>query len=258
VSMRAASPLSVRGSKEPAKLRNGNSDGRADRGVEFLARPWHTAILVLVMVAVAVTGTLLSLGTTVAHPRTDQGSRIASIYVPMLAVQWGLLVYVCRVGRPHSALFFLLGQRWATVRRAITDITLAASACALIEASEYLFMRLHDGARSTAVVRILPDGGSERLAWVLVAVSVGFCEEVVYRGYLQVQLTAFTRSATVAVVLQAILFGMAHGEQGLGPALRVSVYGLVLGLLAAWRGSLLPGILCHVAIDLASGLIGSG
>jgi membrane protease YdiL (CAAX protease family) len=234
-----------------------SSDRDADRSAEVIAPRWHTAALILVMVAVAIPGTLLSLGTAVAPPRTDQGSRIVSAYVPMLAVQWGLLVYVCRVGRSRSALFFLLGQRWATVRRAITDVALAMSASALIEASESLFMRLHDGARSAAVVRILPQGGSERLAWVLVAVSVGFCEEVVYRGYLQVQLTAFTRSATVAAVLQAILFGMAHAEQGLGPALRLSVYGLGLGLLASWRRSLVPGILCHIAIDLASGLIGS-
>jgi membrane protease YdiL (CAAX protease family) len=35
----------------------------------------------------------------------------------------------------------------------------------------------------------------------------------------------------------------------------MGVYGLALGLLAAWRGSLLPGIICHVAIDLASGVV---
>jgi membrane protease YdiL (CAAX protease family) len=236
----------------------GSGDGKADRGVRVMAPPWHTAILILVMVAVAVTGAWLSRGTAVVQERAGEGSRIISVYVPMLAVQWGLLAYACRIGRSSGVLSFLLGQRWATARRAIADLSLAAAACVLIEASEFLFARLHDGARTAAVVRILPYGGAERLVWILVAMSVGFCEEVVYRGYLQTQLTAFTRSATVAVAIQAILFGMAHGEQGLGPALRVSAYGLVFGLLAERRRSLLPGILCHIAIDLASGFIGSG
>ncbi len=37
--------------------------------------------------------------------------------------------------------------------------------------------------------------------------------------------------------------------------IRLAAYGLALGALARWRRSLLPGILCHVAIDLASGLL---
>ncbi|HEX7668488.1 MAG TPA: CPBP family intramembrane glutamic endopeptidase, partial [Polyangiaceae bacterium] len=77
---------------------------------------------------------------------------------------------------------------------------------------------------------------------------------VVYRGYLRTQLAAFTRSMPLAVVLQGLLFGIAHGEQGLAIATRVAVYGVGLGGLAAWRRSLLPGILCHVALDLTSGL----
>jgi hypothetical protein len=86
-------------------------------------------------------------------------------------------------------------------------------------------------------------------------VTVGVCEEVVYRGYLQTQLAAFTGRAGLAVVLQAALFGMAHGEQGLAVVVRFTLYGVVFGALARWRRSLLPGIAAHIGIDLASGLL---
>jgi membrane protease YdiL (CAAX protease family) len=109
--------------------------------------------------------------------------------------------------------------------------------------------------RNAAIAQLLPSTEAERLTWLVVAVSVGFCEEVVYRGYLQTQLAAFTRSRTLGVALQAALFGIAHLEQGPASALRIGAYGLVLGVLASARGSLLPGMLCHIGIDLASGLL---
>jgi uncharacterized protein len=90
---------------------------------------------------------------------------------------------------------------------------------------------------------------------VIVAASVGFGEELVFRGYLQTQLTAFTGSAGVGIVLQAVLFGIVHAEQGATTAARLAVYGLAFGALARWRRSLLPGIACHAWTDVASGLL---
>lgn len=228
-----------------------------DLDADVLAPPWHTGALMVVMVAVAVTGTLLSSrGVSTARSPVDISSRFVAVYLPMLLVQWSLLVYVCRVGRSRNALPLLLGKRRTSARRAFSDIALALLGWGLIEGAELLFARLFGIDRNSGVLRLLPTGDYERLAWILVSVSVGFCEEVVYRGYLQTQLKAFTRSPVLGVTLQALLFGMAHGEQGLAAATRLALYGFALGGLAAWRGSLLPGIICHIGIDLASGFVG--
>jgi len=37
--------------------------------------------------------------------------------------------------------------------------------------------------------------------------------------------------------LQAVLFGVSHGYQGLGPCLGITAYGLLFGLLAEGRKS---------------------
>ena len=100
---------------------------------------------------------------------------------------------------------------------------------------------------------MLPHTWTERVAWGLVSLCVGVSEEVVYRGYLQTQLAAFTGHARVAMVLQAVLFGIAHGEQGASAVARLAIYGLAFGALARFRRSLLPGIACHVWTNLASG-----
>lgn len=219
----------------------------------------HTLALVAVMLAVAISGSLLQhLGGPPAARIVDRdplAARIESQYLPLLVVNAGLVLYVVRLFRPRSALPELLGRRWRTATEAFFDLLHASLAFVLICAIEVLSRPLFAG-RNAAVSALLPSTGAERLTWLLVASVVGFCEEVVYRGYLQTQLGAMTRSPVLGLSLQAVLFGLAHLEQGPGAAVRIGVYGLILGLLARKRGSLLPGIVCHIGIDAMSAFLG--
>jgi membrane protease YdiL (CAAX protease family) len=101
---------------------------------------------------------------------------------------------------------------------------------------------------------LLPNGPLESLLWVGVAIMAGVCEEVVYRGYLQPQLWALSGSLPLSIALQALIFGVAHVYQGWRPTIITAVYGLVFGLLAAWRKSIVPGAIAHSIVDLIAGL----
>lgn len=219
-----------------------------------LAPRWHTAMLVALMLAVAISGTLLQRhGALQGAAAPTVGSRILAQYLPILSVNWGLVLYVSRLFRTRNALPDLLGQRWQNWPRAAVDLTLALAACLVILMLQGLYARHFGVGRSAAVAALLPSTEAERLIWVLVALSVGFCEEVVFRGYLQTQLAAFTGSASAGLALQALLFGIAHAEQGWPMALCIAGYGVVFGVLTRVRGSLWPGIASHIAIDLLSG-----
>jgi hypothetical protein len=220
---------------------------------------WHTLALVGLILAVAVTGTLLAPATnaevSVRVERAAGSARMVAQYLPLLLVNSGLLLYVSRLFRARSVLPELLGRRWQSVSRAGADLTLALGLGLFIGLLETLWVYHYGVRRNAAAVALLPHTASERLAWVFVAVTVGFCEEVVYRGYLQRQLAALSGSRGVGLVLQALLFGIAHADQGGPAALRLAVYGLLLGALARFRHSLLPGITCHIALDLAAGFL---
>ncbi|HEY1955135.1 MAG TPA: CPBP family intramembrane glutamic endopeptidase [Polyangiaceae bacterium] len=203
----------------------------ANRLPRLVAPWWHTAALVLVIVSVAVVGSLSS-------PGLPPSSRIAAVYVPTIIVQIALVYWVSRAFRSRSVLRELVG------RAVLLDVPIALALAALVIAVELVF-----GSANGSALTILPRTGPERLVWILLAVSVGFAEELVYRGYLVVQLRAFTRSTAAAVVLQALLFAIAHANQGAGAMLRFACYALVFGVVAVRRGSLVPTILCHVAID---------
>jgi membrane protease YdiL (CAAX protease family) len=209
-------------------------------------------VLVSLYLAVALTGLFI------AHVRAPNelaiaGNRVLRVYAPMAGVQLMLVGYVSRVARPEGTLTALMGAPWSTPRRAAEDLAIAVAGWIALTAIEVAWSRLVPNARvgSSAV---LPITAGERLAWIAVASSVAFGEEVVFRGYLQTQFAARLGDRRVAIMLQAALFGLAHAEQGFAAALRIALYGVGLGAIAQWRRSLRPCIACHALTDLASGL----
>ena len=84
--------------------------------------------------------------------------------------------------------------------------------------------------------------------------SAGFCEEFVFRGYLQRQFTAWLGSPWIALSLQALLFGVSHGYQGFLACAHITLYGVLFGLLALWRRSLRPGMIAHAMTDILAGI----
>lgn len=227
-------------------------DDRANVGRPSAVPAWHPLALVGLVLLVSSTGILLS----ASHHEVAgvPGPRIVGAYVPMLFVSWGLLLYVCRVGRARFEFTELAGLRAYTPARAAGDVALALTAALVILGGEALWHAAFENARSAAVELLLPSTPAERAVWCVVAVSVGVSEEVVYRGYLATELARFTSSSSAGVLGQALLFAFAHADQGAGTALRFFCYAAGLGALARVRRSLMPGILAHVGLDLLAGL----
>ena len=112
----------------------------------------------------------------------------------------------------------------------------------------------HGEAASNPLLPAVPSGVTEILLWVGLSISAGICEETVFRGYLQRQLAALSGSTVVAILGQAIVFGAAHGYEGVGSVVRIVVYGLATGILAQWRRNIRAGVLAHAAWDMLAGL----
>jgi len=102
---------------------------------------------------------------------------------------------------------------------------------------------------------LLPHSTTEKAIWLVLAASAGFCEEFVYRGYLQQQFFRWTGRVYIGVVLQAVMYGVAHAALPWKLMVLVTCLGLLLGGVAAWRKSLVPGMLLHVSFDILAGLL---
>lgn len=188
------------------------------------------------------------------QPAPAHGSSRVPLYIGLIAVELLLVSFVAAGVRGHGGkLLDVFGRRWRTGGDGVVDVLLAMGTVALLRLCApalYFFL----GRWSSNTGFLLPEGFAESAVWIAVSITAGICEEVVYRGYLQRQLWCLTGILPSALVLQALVFGLGHIYQGWRPAIVTAIYGLVFGLLAAWRRSVVPGAIAHTAIDLIGGL----
>jgi membrane protease YdiL (CAAX protease family) len=102
---------------------------------------------------------------------------------------------------------------------------------------------------------LAPANGLEIAAWGALCIVVGFSEELVFRGYLQSQGIALLHRVPLGVLLSAIVFGFAHGYQGLRGMCLIGAFGAMFSIITLMRRSLFPGIVAHAWHDFLMGLL---
>ena len=102
---------------------------------------------------------------------------------------------------------------------------------------------------------LVPSTRLELAVWFLLSATAGFCEEFIFRGYLQLQFAALTRSMFLGALLSAAIFGASHGYEGGARMLLIGIFGFMFGMLAWWRRSLRAGMIAHAWHDALSGAI---
>ena len=105
------------------------------------------------------------------------------------------------------------------------------------------------------LVLLAPHTPSELAWWAAVSLSAGFCEELIFRGYL---IWAFqpTFGLWGAAIFSLFVFAAAHAYQGAKNALVAGLIGGVLTLVVLISGSLWPAIALHALVDFGQNLIG--
>lgn len=215
-----------------------------------LASRRHLTRLLLIIGAVALAGFLQS---RAAHGAPALTSRLP-LYLSIIVLQ---ILLVRFVARGLQAFSFSLRVLIAPTRRGalplVVDVLAAVATVVLLrEGTAVLHGVLGSGPGQTAF--LLPHSTTEMVLWVAVSVVSAVGEELVYRGYLQKQFWALTGNLPLAILLQAAVFAAIHVYQGPFAAGVIVFYGAMFGLLAAWRGSLIAGMLAHAAIDILGGL----
>ncbi len=98
---------------------------------------------------------------------------------------------------------------------------------------------------------LLPQGPVERLTFAAIALTAGFCEEILYRGFLlHVFRADLHLPALSAAIVAVVAFGVAHTYQGLRGIAASAVLGAIFMAAYLMTRSLWPPILLHAFIDL--------
>jgi uncharacterized protein len=216
----------------------------------LIASPWHTLAMLVVILIIAFRGKLHA-----DQIRTIVNLDRISLYEHTILFEWLVLgLVLAGVWLHGSSLLTVLGNRWHSVSQFFQDIGIGL----LFLIASILITSIigpPSGADDKVTQFLLPHGGIERGFWIALSITAGFCEEAVYRGYLQKQFMALTRNAPAGIVLSALVFGAAHSYQGFSRAALIAAMGVMGGILAHWRRSVRPGMIAHALQDILGGFI---
>jgi membrane protease YdiL (CAAX protease family) len=115
--------------------------------------------------------------------------------------------------------------------------------------------RLHSTFHRETLKDLLPQNLSELAFWILLSITAGFCEEFVFRGYLQQQLSKWFPSLPVGIAVSATIFGCMHFYQGGAAVLQLTALGTLYGIVAVRRGNLRGVMVAHALQDVTVGVI---
>ena len=103
---------------------------------------------------------------------------------------------------------------------------------------------------SAVLHAMLPNTLPQLAVWFLLSLTAGVCEELIFRGYLQQQFTAWTGRPMFSVVLAGIIFGSIHLYEGAAAILPIAALGMVYGFVVLhFRGDLRAVIVAHTLQD---------
>ena len=228
----------------------------APRERELIAPLWHTIALVAFLL-------VFSLGGAKQQHTAAKHAGLVYFYLITMAFEWIVVAYIVwGLRRRHKlGLSDLIGGRWSTPEAALLDVATAVgfwivSAAVLVGLA--VLMGMANPAKTSEMKKqidfLIPHSTLEVIVWLIVAATAGFCEEVIYRGYLQRQIGALAGSIWIGIVVQGIIFGASHGYEGPQRMLLIAVYGCMFGILAYWRKSLRPGMMAHFMQDSIAGI----
>jgi membrane protease YdiL (CAAX protease family) len=101
----------------------------------------------------------------------------------------------------------------------------------------------------------LPHTARDERWFLALCVTAGFCEELLYRGYL-VWFFAPWLGRMGAMAFAVAIFGVSHAYQGRKGAIRATIAGAVMAAIVLATDSLIPAMIVHGLIDVGGGTVG--
>ena len=232
----------------PPEIQSSNS-----RSKQLLAPWWHTVVLIALLLLASVNG---------MRGKEPLGTSKVRQYLWTMGWEWMLASFVWLGTRKRIRLRDLIGGRWATADDFFLDVVYAGTfwiCAAIVLVIGAKLMHLDQAGKIEAMRKQLgfltPGSNLELAVWFGVSVTAGFCEEIIFRGYLQRQFAAIADSMLLGVLFSAVVFGASHGYEGAARMILIGIYGLMFGLLAWWRKSLRTGMMAHAWHDALSGAL---
>jgi membrane protease YdiL (CAAX protease family) len=195
------------------------------------------------------TGTLSFYGIPLQSPEHTRG--ILNLCLVLIVFLWTCFaiafIGIRRTGK--IAWQGVIGGRWDRWQSILSDLGIAMGTLVLMgvigNVSNVVFGPLQQD--SPTFRAMVAQNFIEAVAFLASALTAGFVEEFIFRGYLQRQFQALCGSTVIASVLQISVFTFGHFYQGWLRLVPVLLIATLLTSVALWRKNLIPGMIAHGA-----------
>src|ERR1700691_3324570 len=192
-------------------------------------------------------------------PETTKRGRL-HLYASTVVFQWFAVLVILWRTNAHR---ITLGRMGLGLPKPALTAVVSIVLAALVLANQLLSLRrlsTHpaeaQGALPQLARKIFPQDSEERLWFLAVVVTVAFCEELIFRGFIQHVFENWSGGVILAGILgSAGIFGVAHLYQGRRGLITTFVVGMLFALIRAWTGSLLAPLIAHFVADITAGLL---
>ncbi|MEJ2614417.1 MAG: type II CAAX endopeptidase family protein [Ignavibacteriaceae bacterium] len=223
---------------------------------DHIASIKHTVIMLLILISFSISGLI----SNTSSDNTISSNFKIILYSATAVGEWALLYYMW-IGIKKTkkiSLKNLIAGKY-NVEFGLNDILKGFAFWIIAGIILYLVKYLLGlPLISNTNHNLLPQNYLEYTLFFILSLSAGFCEEIIYRGYFQKQFSSIFKNKWIAILLQGFLFGFSHGYQGIKYMVLISVFGVLLGLLAAYVKNLKPGMIAHSWENIFSGIILQG
>jgi membrane protease YdiL (CAAX protease family) len=192
-------------------------------------------------------------------PQTTKMDRLA-LYASTVAFQWTAAGVIFWRARKHGISATELGVAIPS----ILLVTVISIALASLVFANQIFSLRRIAARPAEVrgpvpqlaLKIFPQDNVERFAFLGLVSTVAFCEELIYRGFVQRVFQDWSRGNIIAgIAASAAMFSLAHLYQGRRGLVSTFIVGILFSSVRAWTGSLVPPLVAHFVADLTAGFL---
>ena len=177
------------------------------------------------------------------------------LYVATMAQMAIPLMYVFRLNNGKWGELGLTRPRWSDLGWGILVLVLGYICYYGVMILIYRlgpYAREFISQQSVSVPRSGPKNLADYLSIAAASLSIGFGEELLFRGYLISRWKRISGSAWQGVLISMLLFGINHAYQGLLGVIGTGVLGLVYALFFMRYRRLWPLVLAHALTDFIS------